>query len=55
MIGENDIKDGVFEILSDTMEWAFDKDTNPSEALNYIFGTYDLARNLLRKVKAGNK
>lgn len=51
LIGEQDIKEGVYDIIGDTMEWAFEKDGREAEAMNYIFGMYDLAQNLLRRIK----
>lgn len=51
LLNEADIHAAEHGIIADTMEWAFGKDTNPSDALNYIFGMYDLAQNLLRRTR----
>lgn len=53
-ISEQDIYAEMYGVVSDTMEWAFEQDSNPSDALNYLFGMYDMASALLRRIK-GNK
>lgn len=55
MISEQDIYYAVYDIVGDTMEWAFEKDSDPSDALNYIFGMYDLAQNLLCRIGTEKK
>lgn len=51
MISEQDIYKEMYGIVADTMEWAFEKDSDPCEALNYLFGMYDMASALLRRIK----
>lgn len=47
-ISEQDIYAEMYGVVGDTMKWAFEKDSDPSDALNYLFGMYDLASALLR-------
>ena len=55
MINEQEIKAGVFDIIGDAMEWGFENEQAPKDAMNYLFGVYDLAQNLLRRLKEQEK
>ena len=50
-ISEQDIYAEMYGVVGDMMEWAFEKDSDPSDALNYLFGMYDMASALLRRIK----
>ena len=52
LLDAKDIYAAEHDIIADTMEWAFDEDKDRSaETLNYIFGMYDLAQTLLRRIE----
>ena len=51
MISEQDIYKEMYGVVAGTMEWAFEKDSDPSDALNYLFGMYDMATAMLRRIK----
>lgn len=37
-------------VIGEVMDWACDSDTAAKEAVNYIWGIYDLADKLLREI-----
>ena len=37
-------------VLGEAMEWGFDNEQTPKDAMNYIFGVYDLTTRLLREI-----
>ena len=55
MIAEQSIKDSTFEIMGEAMEWGFENEKSQRDAMNYLFGVYDLAQNLLRRIKEEEK
>ena len=54
LLDEREVLLAAHSILGDAMEWGFDNEQTPRDALNYIFGVYDLVCKLLRGIN-GNE
>ncbi len=50
LIDEREVLLAAHSVLGDAMEWGFDDEQTQRDAMNYIFGIYDLVSKLLREI-----
>lgn len=50
LMDEREVLLAAHSVLGDTMEWGFDDEQTQRDAMNYIFGIYDLVSKLLREI-----
>ena len=51
LLDEREVLLAEHEIISSALEWGFEDEKTMNEAMNYIFGAYDLTVKLLRECR----